>query len=141
VLAELEVSAQQHKVTLWSDLRAARVHVDPDLLRRLLANLVENAIRHAPAKSKVFVKTRDEEGGLVIRVIDSGRGVPPDLRERIFDPFIQLEGLDRPETRGGRGLGLTFCKLAAEAHGGRIWVEDASPGSVFVVSLPGGAHA
>lgn len=141
VLTELEVSAQQHKVTLWSDLHAARAHVDPDLLRRMLANLVENAIRHAPAQSKVLVKTRDEKGGLVLRVIDTGRGVPAEMRDRIFDPFMQLEGVDRPETRAGRGLGLTFCKLAAEAHGGRIWIEDGAPGSVFVVSLPGGAHA
>lgn len=139
VLTELEVGAEQRKVTLWSEIRASSAHADPDLLRRLLSNLVDNAIRHAPAQSRVVVKTREEAGGVVIRVIDQGGGVPPEMRDKIFDPFVQIEGGDRPPTRGGRGLGLAFCKLAAEAHGGRVWIEDGSPGSVFVVSLPGGA--
>jgi len=54
----------------------------------------------------------------------------------VFDPFVQLEGKDRHATRGSRGLGLAFCKLAVEAHGGRIWIEDAYPGAVFCVRIP-----
>ena len=58
------------------------------------------------------------------------------MRERIFDPFVQLESEERRPTRTGRGLGLTFCKLAVEAHGGQIWIEDANPGAIFVVRIP-----
>ena len=67
---------------------------------------------------------------------DAGTGVPLAMRETIFDPFVQLEGKGLPSSRSGRGLGLTFCRLAVEAHGGRIWIEDANPGAVFVLRIP-----
>lgn len=136
VFAELDVNAQTRKVGLGSEIDAPRAHADEDLLRRMLTNLVENAIRHAPSQSTVSVKAAAGPDGLTIRVIDAGAGVPAEMRDRIFDPFVQVEGSDRHVTRAGRGLGLTFCKLAAEAHGGHIWIEDGSPGSIFVVRLP-----
>ena len=68
---------------------------------------------------------------------DFGPGVTPELRDRVFDPYVQLEpGADHAQLRTGRGLGLTFCKVAVEAHGGVIWVEDAQPGAAFCLSLP-----
>jgi len=70
-----------------------------------------------------------------LRVADAGTGVPPGERERIFERFVQAtEGL--AGVRSNRGLGLAFCKLAVEAHGGTIHVEDAHPGAVFCVTLP-----
>jgi len=77
-----------------------------------------------------------KEGEVEIRVQDAGSGIPPAMRESIFDRFVQVESKDRAVTRSGRGLGLAFCRLAVEAHGGRIWVEDADPGAVFCVRLP-----
>ena len=71
-----------------------------------------------------------------IRVADSGPGVPAEMRERVFDRFVQLGGDATVVRRGGRGLGLAFCKMAVEAHGGRIWVEDNAPGAIFCVRLP-----
>jgi signal transduction histidine kinase len=71
-----------------------------------------------------------------LRVVDGGTGVPPSMREQIFDPFVQLERNGLPSSRSGRGLGLTFCRLAVEAHGGRIWIEDANPGAVFALRIP-----
>ncbi len=135
IFAELEVGAQARGVTLRSDVRCAHVEVDEDLLRRLLANLVENALRHAPSRTDVTVTVTAEGEAAEIRVADAGRGVPAELREKIFDPFIQLEDT-RSGSRSGRGLGLTFSRLVAEAHGGTIRVEDASPGAVFVVTIP-----
>jgi two-component system sensor histidine kinase/response regulator len=123
-------------VTLDSSVEASSIFADEDLLRRLLANLVDNAVRHAPARSVVRVAVRVGASGVDIRVTDLGAGVPPDMRAGIFDAFVQLEGEGRPRTRAGRGLGLTFCKLVAESHGGKIWIEDASPGAVFCVSIP-----
>ena len=136
VLLELEESARARRVKLSSELLVIRIQVDADLLRRLLANLVENAIRHAPAASVVVVRSRRAEGATELRVIDRGEGVPPEMQELVFDPFVQLEGSEIPSSRGGRGLGLSFCKLAVEAHGGRMWIEDAAPGAAFCARLP-----
>ena len=71
-----------------------------------------------------------------VRVADTGRGISPDQRQRFFDRFAQAGG-DQARTRGF-GLGLTFCRLAVEAHGGKIWIEDGANGvgSQFVFSLP-----
>jgi signal transduction histidine kinase len=77
---------------------------------------------------------REQE--LELRVADQGQGVPEAQRETIFERFAQLSGADRSAPRTGRGLGLTFCRLAVEAHGGRISVEDGAPGAVFCIRLP-----
>jgi signal transduction histidine kinase len=72
----------------------------------------------------------------VLRIADEGKGVPAELRDNVFERFAQVEAGDRVAPRTGRGLGLTFCRLAVEAHGGRIYVEDGSPGAVFCIRLP-----
>ena len=95
-------------------------------MRRVLENLTENAIRHAPEGSTVRLRARESEAAVELCVTDAGPGVPAELREAIFQPFVQAKS-EQPASRTGRGLGLTFCKLAVEAHGGRIWVEDAPP--------------
>jgi signal transduction histidine kinase len=136
VLGELEVNAQGRKVKLESSLDVDWGRADEDLLRRTLANLVENAIRHAPVASVVTVRSLGAGDAIELRVSDTGHGVPVDMREQVFDPFIQLGSEDFAPTRSGRGLGLSFCKLAMEAHGGRIWIEDAAPGAAFCVRLP-----
>ncbi len=135
VLSELEVTARAHEVKLRSSLAVSRVRADEALLRRTIANLVENAIRHAPSGTEVVVSASARGNEAELRVRDAGRGVPVELREKIFDPFVQLVG-DASLSHGGRGLGLTFCRVAVEAHEGRIWVEDGAPGAVFCVTLP-----
>jgi signal transduction histidine kinase len=139
VFDELHAGAGARDVTLRSDVRVERLNADPDLLRRTLANLIENAIRHAPRGTAVTVSASEEDRAVELRISDAGSGVPAELRDKVFDPFVQLESEDRTLSRGGRGLGLTFCKSAVEAHGGRIWIEDAAPGAVFCVRLPLGA--
>ena len=136
VIAELDMNTRNHGVTVRTSLDVPVIHADEDLLRRVLANLLENATRHAPPGTDVAVTTVPVEGGTVLRVADHGVGVPPAMRERVFDAFVQVKGDGRPDAGGGRGLGLTFCKLAAVAHGGRIWVEDAVPGAAFCVMFP-----
>jgi two-component system sensor histidine kinase/response regulator len=135
VVGELEGGARARKVSVAVALAIHEVTGDEDLLRRMLANLIENAIRHAPAESQVSVESRLASGAVELRVRDAGRGIPAEMREKIFDPFVQLEGASS-SSRSGRGLGLTFCKLSAEAHGGTIWVEDAAPGAVLCVRIP-----
>lgn len=136
VLAELEMSAQASNVSLSVSFECERVSADDGLLRRVLSNLVENAIRHAPPGSAVTVKCSSCAEGVELRVTDTGSGIPPELRERVFDPFIQVDAGDQYVSRAGRGLGLAFCKLAVQAHGGLIWVEDAAPGAAFCMRLP-----
>jgi signal transduction histidine kinase len=100
----------------------------------VLANLLDNAIGHAPPGSQVRVTVAQAAEGIELRVSDAGPGVRRDMREATFERFQS-----GPENAGRRnhGLGLAFCKAAAEAHGGRIWIEDGSPGTVFCVRLAG----
>jgi len=132
----LGVAAKSRNITFETTSGVVRAVADPDLLRRVLENLLDNALRHAPDDSVVRVHGVARDREVELRVSDEGRGVSPEMRERIFDPFVQVESKDRSVSRSGRGLGLAFCRLAVEAHGGRIWVEDASPGAVFCVRLP-----
>lgn len=134
VVTELEWTATARSVTLVPEVALPAIFADEDMLSRMLANLVENAIRHAPAGSAVSIGVRAADGDVDVRVVDTGAGVPEEMRERVFDPFTQVEGA--PSSRAGRGLGLAFCKLVAIAHGGRVWVEDAAPGAAFCVRLP-----
>jgi two-component system, sensor histidine kinase and response regulator len=135
VASDLDVAAKAKGVSLALAIEAPRVRADEDLLRRALANLMENAIRHAPEGTTVRLSSAAYAGGTEIRVRDSGSGVPPSFRERIFDAFVQLDA-SSTTSRTGRGLGLAFCKLAVECHGGSIWLEDADPGAVFALRLP-----
>lgn len=132
---ELDVAARGRQVSIEPDLRTDTAHADPMLLRRALANLVDNAMRHAPPQSAVRVTAERTEGGVKFAIADTGKGVPESMRERIFEAFVQNEEGGRVSAGGGHGLGLTFCKRVAEAHGGRIWVEDASPGAVFCLLI------
>lgn len=131
VFEELQIAAAAAGVTLVSEIAAETVlRADPSLLARVLANLVENALRHSPEGGVVRVSAAGEPEGLVLRVADSGTGIPEGLRARVFDRFESAGG-----TRN-RGLGLAFCKLAVEAHRGTIWLEDAAPGAVFCMRFP-----
>jgi heavy metal sensor kinase len=105
---------------------------DEDLVERLAGNLVENAIRHVPSGGRVLVRSSGTDGELRIEVHDSGSGIAPELRERIFERFFGADG-------GGAGLGLPIARWIAEAHGGRVWLDSSgSSGSVFVATLARG---
>ncbi len=134
VLDELRPRATASGITLAARIEAERITADPDLMHRVLANLVENAVRHAPESSEVVVAVTTVSGATEVRVIDGGPGVPVELRERVFDRFQTGER----SGRSNRGLGLAFCKQAVEAHGGHIWIEDAPGGAVFAIRLSDG---
>lgn len=145
VVDTIGVRARARDVTLRSELVGLEpIPADADLLRRVLENLVDNSLRYAPKGSQINVSARLHETELELRIADQGPGVPPELRESIFDRFVQLGSgggapAERLVPRTGRGLGLTFCRLAIEAHGGRIYVEDGAPGAVFCIRLPRGS--
>ncbi len=136
VLSELAVMAETRGASLESAIEIDELYADEDLLRRVLINLAENALRYAPAQTPVSISAAPVAGATEIRITDHGPGVPPEMRDKVFEPFLQLETGDTLVHRTNRGLGLSFCKLAVEAHGGAIWIEDGNPGSVFCVTIP-----
>jgi signal transduction histidine kinase len=132
----LAPAAELHDVDLVSDLRVGESYVDANLFRRLLANLVDNAIQHAPRGTPVRVVGGRSGDGLLLDVIDAGKGIARETRATIFDPFVQVSGSKQEVGRSGHGLGLTFCKLVADAHGGHISIEDTPRGAHFRVWIP-----
>ncbi len=138
IFEAFELRARNAQLTLARQVDVHRILADPDLLRRVLENLMDNALRHAPAHSTLQLSVVPGGGATLIRIADAGRGIPSEQREKVFEPFVQGEAEAALATRTGRGLGLAFSRLAVEAHGGTIWVEDANPGAVFCVRLPDG---
>lgn len=132
-----QVRAHAKEIVLVQDVGAVDgLAADRDLLRRVLENLLDNALRYAPKGSRISISALVHEREVELRVADEGQGVPAELRDGIFDRFVQLDSGERTAPRTGRGLGLTFCRLAVEAQGGRIYVEDGTPGAVFCIRLP-----
>ncbi|MFN8531719.1 MAG: ATP-binding protein [Anaerolineae bacterium] len=116
------------------DANLPTVTIDADMIQRVVVNLVENAAKHTPNGGRVSVGAHLTEQGIRIDVIDTGAGIPPGLRDRVFDKFFRVRNQNAPT---GFGLGLAFCRLAVEAHGGRIWVEsEPDHGSTFAFTLP-----
>jgi len=143
VVEALRPRAKAKDITLHVDISALEPFPgDADLLRRVLENLLDNALRYAPKQSRITLSGGVLDSEVELRIADQGSGIPAELRESIFDRFVQLgagtSGASgaRLSARTGRGLGLTFCRLAVEAHGGRIYVEDAAPGAAFCIRLP-----
>jgi signal transduction histidine kinase len=139
VIAELQPLAHELEISLIKEIPAdlPLLMIDADKVERLLLNLVDNALKYTPMNTTITIKASppDALGFSTIAVIDQGPGVPDEYKARLFDRFVQIKG--RESTRGGVGLGLAFCKLVAEAHGGRIWVADnVGGGSIFACLLP-----
>jgi signal transduction histidine kinase len=109
---------------------------DPDLTRRILENLVSNAMKHTRIEGAVRVIIAGSNSTVQISVRDEGLGVVPERREKLFEPYA-VAGNQSVSGHESFGLGLAFCKLAAEAQGGAIRIEEGVPrGSVFTVDLP-----
>jgi photoactive yellow protein len=109
--------------------------IDAPVVRRVVDNLVENGLRHSPRGGDVRVTASASGTSVVVEVADSGPGVPPELRTRIFDPYVQAT--NREVTQANRGLGLTLVQMAVRAHGGDVEVVDNAPnGSIFRIRLP-----
>jgi signal transduction histidine kinase len=138
LIAEERHLAQATGVALEADLPPdlPPVSADRDVLLRVLVNLLDNALKFT-REGRVWVEAHSAEAGFVrIDVIDTGPGIPKEERERIFEKFTQVRG--QVQARRGSGLGLAFCRMAVEAHGGRIWIEDGpgGKGSRFAFTIP-----
>ena len=107
-----------------------------ELLRRALFNLVENAVKYGPEGGQVRLCAELDGTDIVISVADQGPCIPPELRERVFEPFFRVDTA-RSRELGGTGLGLALVRAIAEVHGGSVWVEEhQAGGNRFVLRLP-----
>ena len=126
-----EAGAVSVNARVGSPLGAARAN--PEQLQRVLFNLIQNAIRHTPADGSVTVSAEAVNGAIEVEVADTGDGVPDDQRDRVFEPFFRG---DEARHDAGAGLGLAISRAIVEAHGGRIWLEDAPVGTRVRFRLP-----
>jgi PAS domain S-box-containing protein len=114
--------------------------IDSDMILRVVTNLVENALKYTPEGGTIRLGAGVKDNAVYISVTDSGPGIPPQAQRQIFDKFSRVKYDEGPK---GFGLGLAFCRLAVEAHGGHIWVESDPDkgGSTFSFTLPVTARA
>jgi two-component system, sensor histidine kinase and response regulator len=109
---------------------------DRALIKRVVGNLIQNALTHSAHAVKLVLAVRRDGDGVLFTVSDNGPGIPPEYHEIIFRKFEQVKTPNVPRVRSS-GLGLAFCKLVVESHGGRIWVQSTEgQGSAFHFSLP-----
>jgi signal transduction histidine kinase len=138
VIERTAIISHIENITIVTDFPAdlPPVVADVEKIDRVLANLIYNAIKYTPSGEQITVDAQLENQQLLISVTDRGGGIPPEEREHIFGRFTRLGG--EHGRGGGYGLGLAFCRLAVEAHGGQIWVESGPDeiGSRFVFTLP-----
>jgi heavy metal sensor kinase len=114
------------------------VRADEDLVRRMILNLLDNAIKYTPAGGNISIVSGSVPGGYEVSVIDSGPGIPPEMQSRIFERFFRVDrARSRSGVDGGAGLGLSIARWIAEAHLGRIeLVRSDAAGSAFKVYIP-----
>jgi NtrC-family two-component system sensor histidine kinase KinB len=143
VVSRLSPLAAERDLTVRTELSPdlPLVVIDNEKIGRVLNNLLDNALKFSPAGGTITIRAvhqQDELGNhLLCSVNDTGPGIPQEYHEKIFGRFAQVRGQAAPHGRRGSGLGLAFCKLAIEAHDGRIWVESApGQGSTFYFTLP-----
>lgn len=107
---------------------------DADQLRRIIRNVVDNAITHSPTRTSVTLRTQTTSTNAILDVRDSGPGIPVDQRERVFERFVRLDG-SRDRTQGGAGLGLAIARSIAIAHGGTLTIHEPRGGLGTLVRL------
>ncbi|MDF0673996.1 MAG: sensor histidine kinase KdpD [Nitrospira sp.] len=132
-LARLEGRLRDHTVNTSLPAGLPLAPVDGVLLEQVVINLIENAVKYAPARTMIELAASATDREIVVEVADRGPGIPVGEESRIFDKFYRA----KPAREGGVGLGLTICRGIVEAHDGRIWAENRSGGgAVFRFSIP-----
>ena len=136
ILADLAAPAQQKGIALRQDCADLTMVGSDGLIYRLVFNLVENAIKYNRPGGSVLVTLRQEGQQGLLRVTDTGTGIPDSCRDSVFQPFFRVDK-SRSRAMGGVGLGLALVREIAVLHGGTAVVEDSSPqGTTFAVTLP-----
>lgn len=117
-------------------LQECTVHGDPLMLKLVISNLLENAMKYTPANLPIEVRMEKNSRNILLKVADFGKGIPDDEKQKVFDKFYRV-GNELTRGSKGTGLGLYLCKRIMHSHSGTIKIEDNKPeGAVFVVTLP-----
>lgn len=125
--------ARAAEVTVNATGTEAWANVERAALRQIVLNLLDNAVKHGGRGSRIDVRTRTDGTELRLEIDDTGPGIPPSWRERVFEPFTRVEG----RSVAGAGIGLSVVRELVLAHGGRVWIEDSARGGArVVVALP-----
>lgn len=131
------VESDDKQISIRANGRLPIVSADVALMERVLDNLISNALKYTRAGGHITLSAARQPEKILISVTDDGDGIPPAFQSRIFDKFVQVTNENGQPLRKGTGLGLTFCRLVVEAHGGKIWVESQPDrGSTFYFTLP-----
>jgi signal transduction histidine kinase len=127
-VAAMRAPADERGVSIAAELPPGELlaSANAEKVQRVLFNLIQNAIRHTPADGSVTVRARMAGSGVEVEVADDGEGVPAGDGERVFEAFYRS---DAARGEDGAGLGLAISRAIVEAHGGKIWLEDGSPGT------------
>lgn len=137
MLYQAQAELENRRVVIESGREPALVSIDRTLMGRVLDNLVGNAFKFTEPDGLIQISWRTQADELLISVYNEGPSIPESIRERIFDKYVQETADDGVPLRVGTGLGLAFCRMVTEAHGGRIWVEPSTDmGCTFTFSLP-----
>jgi signal transduction histidine kinase len=124
-------------MTVHPSKKLPPVKADRERLRQIVLNLVDNAVKYTPAGGSVELGANARNGDVLVSVRDTGVGIPPDVGERIFEPFYRVPGTTAQKGQASSGLGLALTKRLVEAHGGEIWFESKPDrGTTFTVTLP-----
>jgi signal transduction histidine kinase len=136
-VAAMRVQAEAKGVAMVAEVPDTLLpaRANPEKLQRVLFNLIQNAIRHTPADSSVVVRAEPVADRIEVEVADSGDGIAPEERERVFTAFYR-SGAEASRTGAGAGLGLAISRAIVEAHGGRIWLPETAVGTRVRFSLP-----
>ncbi len=134
--AEVAPTVGERELRIDND-RPLRVEGNPDELHRMVLNLLDNAVRHTPPGSRIELRLRAAGRDAVVEVADDGPGIPPQLRDGVFDRFVRGDGPADTALGGGSGLGLAIVRAVATSHGGTAEVTDSdSGGALFRVRIP-----
>ena len=139
---QLSIKAEdkQISINLVNTNGVSSIQIDNNLIKRVILNLIDNGIRHTPSGGRIDVMAEsvNNNNNVRISVKDTGRGLDPAYHQKIFNKFEQVDLKNKGVSVGSAGLGLAFCKLAVEAHGGNIWVESGGDGngSTFRFLIP-----
>ena len=132
----LRFQQERTAVAVDADPRSSRLKADRAMVKRVFGNLIQNALVHSPSPIHLELVARPHSDGVLFTVVDDGPGIPAEYHDVIFRKFEQVRTPHAPRVRTS-GLGLTYCRLVVETHGGRIWVQSAEgKGSSFHVVLP-----
>jgi heavy metal sensor kinase len=139
VRAARVLASPRHITIAPTAVRSAAFHGDEDLIRRMIVNLVDNAIRFAPDGGTIQVSLDQAGPGYRLSITDNGAGIPEEIRPHIFERFYRGEASRaRTGADNGAGLGLALARRIAQIHGGDVMLQSSSPsGSTFTISLPG----